>query len=233
MANFLPLKNYIFYCLDKLIVRYNLTSPFLDVGCGIGDLSSYVASKGWHGKAIDFSDIAIEKAKLNLVLFPQVEIEKKSLFDENGNFKTIFIWDVIEHIGNDDVALEKISSLLIPNGHLLISVPSNPNEWRWDDDFYGHYRRYTVKEMRTKITNAGLKPLVFWDFTYPIFWAMRRIYTRLKSAPKDIGSDEDIKTRASSALDAWDIPVISSIFDRDFFCGAYYIIYNSLVLEIN
>lgn len=216
MVNFIPLRNYMFYCLDKIIARYNLVPPFLDVGCGTGDLSSYVASKGWYGKAIDFSDIAVEKAKHNLALFPQVEIEKKSLLDEDGHFKTIFLWDVLEHIEDDDIALKKLSSLLLPNGHLLISIPSNPNEWRWDDDFYGHYRRYTTKEIRAKLVKIGLKPLVLWDATFPVFWAMRRVYTKLKSSPRNTGSDKNSKTKASSVVNAWDIPIISHFLDKHF-----------------
>ena len=176
MANFIPLKNYMFYCLDQFIAEYDLTSPFLDVGCGIGDLSAYVALKGWHGRAIDFSEVAIKRAKLNLKLFPQVEVSGASLFNENNKFKTVFLWDVIEHMEDDEAALKKISSILFPGGYLLIAVPSNPREWRWDDDFYGHYRRYTEKEIGEKIIGAGLEPVVFWDFTYPIFWN-RRINT--------------------------------------------------------
>ena len=63
MANFPPLKNYMFYCLDRLLSQYDISPPFLDVGCGVGEISRYVAAKGWHGKAIDFSNIAIEKAR--------------------------------------------------------------------------------------------------------------------------------------------------------------------------
>lgn len=215
MANFLPLKNYMFYCLDEFIARYNLVPPFLDVGCGIGDVSRYVASKGWEGKAIDFSAVAVENARHNLTMFPQVEVEKRSLLDETGAFNTIFLWDVIEHIEDDDRALAQVASLLLPNGHALISVPSNPDEWRWDDDFYGHYRRYTVEEMSARLVDVGLTPLVFWDFTYPVFWAMRRVYTRLKS-PDDANADHGVKTKASSTHNAWDIPVISYLLNGQF-----------------
>lgn len=216
MANFKPLRNYTFYCLDQFIARYDLVPPFLDIGCGTGDLSAYIASRGWHGKAIDSSEIAIKQARLNLKLFPQVAVLKESLFEESDSFKTIFLWDVIEHIEDDDTALKKVASLLLPSGYLLIVVPSNPGEWRWDDDFYGHYRRYTAEEMGNKIIKAGLKPMVFWDFTYPVFWIMRRLYTRFKSFPKaKMGEmDMETKTSISSTANAWDIPIISYILNK-------------------
>jgi len=214
MANFIPLKQYMFYCLDKFIAQYGLAPPFLDIGCGIGDLSRYLASKGWRGKAVDFSQLAVDKTSENLVPFPQVSIEKKSLFEEKGHFKTVFLWDVIEHIERDELALEKVASLLVPNGYLLVSFPSNPKEWRWDDEFYGHYRRYTAEEMKAKLIHAGLEPVVFWDFTYPLFWVMRRVYTRLKRDSGNRETEKDMKTKVSSTVNAWHIPIFSGLLNR-------------------
>jgi len=55
------------------------------------------------------------------------------------------LFDVLEHIKNDQQVLRKLSSLLVKGGFLVMAVPSNPDEWSWDDDFYGHFRRYNVK----------------------------------------------------------------------------------------
>jgi len=219
MANFIPFKKHMFNYLDRIIVRYDLASPFLDVGCGIGDLSVFLAAKGWKGKAIDSSDIAIERAEDNLRPFPEVAVKKESLYDENNNFKTIFLWDVIEHVKDDEAALKKIASLLSPGGYLLMSVPSNRKEWRWDDDFYGHYRRYSAEEISGKLVGAGLAPIILYDITYPFFWAMRRLYTRFKSSPKARASamDMEAKTSISSTVNAWDLPFISVLLNSDNF----------------
>lgn len=217
MANFIPLKNYMFYCLDKLIATHKLTYPFLDVGCGIGDSSKYLAQKGWTGSAIDSSESAIAQAKLNLKQFNSIQVTKRSLFEEVGSYQTILLWDVLEHINEDQVFLEKLSSLLAPGGHLLIAVPSNPKEWGWDDDFYGHYRRYTKKEMSEKLVKAGLSPVVFWDFTFPVFWIMRRLYILIKSPRKNSSEVKEERTDESAVVNAWDIPLISNILNKENF----------------
>lgn len=217
MANFVPLKNYMLYCLDEFIARYDLVPPFLDVGCGIGDVSRYMAAKGWDGKAIDFSDDAVTQARRNLTPFPQVVVETRDVLAERGRFNTILLWDVVEHVEDDVLALARVAMLLNPSGHVLISVPSNPGEWRWDDDFYGHYRRYTVEGMTAKLAAAGLTPLAFWDFTYPVFWAMRRAYTRLKPRPVEMGDDPVARTKASSTHNAWDVPMASRLLDGRLF----------------
>jgi SAM-dependent methyltransferase len=203
-----------FYCLDQLITSYHLEGPFLDVGCGNGDLSSYVAAKGWKGKAIDSSDMAVVSASDRLKGFPGVVVEKSLLADVQGSYRTVFLWDILEHIGDDRAALLKVSSLLSTGGHLLASVPSNPREWRWDDVLYGHYRRYTVKDITAELTTAGLETVVLWDFTYPFFWMMRRVYTKLKQAPKMEQIDRGILTGASSKVNAWDVSPLSRFLDR-------------------
>jgi len=203
-----------FYCLDELITMYHLESPFLDVGCGIGDLSDHVAAKGWKGKAIDFSGMAIASASDRLKRFPGVIVEKSSLAAVRGSYRTVFLWDVLEHIEDDEAALLKVSSLLSANAHLVVSVPSNPSEWRWDDIFYGHHRRYTAANIRAKLTKAGLEVVVLWDLTYPFFWVMRRIYTKLKRASEIDNVDKEIPTKLSCKANAWDVPFLTGFLDN-------------------
>jgi SAM-dependent methyltransferase len=216
MANFPPLKNYLLFCLDQLAARFGLSAPFLDIGCGIADISEHFALKGWSGKAIDFSDEAVKEARDNLAAYKNIEVKKESLFQTSGKFNTVFCLDVLEHIEDDTAALNKISSLLSLDGYLVLAVPSNPKEWRWDDDFYGHYRRYSPEEIRKKLTETGFEPLFFSDFTYPAFWLMRRIYTRFKSPCVDEKTDKLMRTTASPMVNAWDIPVFSAFLSRNF-----------------
>jgi hypothetical protein len=105
-----------------------------------------------------------------------------------------------------------MSHLLEPGGLLVLAVPSNPREWRWDDDFYGHWRRYTVGELEAKLGEAGLAPVDFWDFTWPAFWALRRVYTRLKRPPATI-ADKRLATEASATVNAWDLPLVARALD--------------------
>jgi len=214
MANFRPLKEHMFLCLDRFIAEHGLRGPFLEIGCGKGDVSAHLAGRhGMSGVAIDFSDAAIDAARVRLAGHPQVAVRREALAEVQGSFACILMWDVLEHIDDDRAALRAVAALLAPGGQLLLAVPSNPREWRWDDDFYGHVRRYTEADLRAKIAEAGLEPQVFWDFTFPLFWALRRVYIRVKK-PVGAAGDSLAATKASATVNAWDLPLLSAVLDR-------------------
>jgi|TARA_B100002003_G_C14084935_1_gene521892 SAM-dependent methyltransferase len=208
MANFPPLKKHIFYCIDKALDTVGIKSPFLDVGCGVGDLSEYLGQKNWYGRAIDQSNFAYIKACELLSSFSEIDICQKSIFNEHNLYKSIFLLDVLEHIKDDKRAMEKIYSLLEPCGHVVMVVPSNPKEWRWDDEFYGHYRRYSPSRIVSLLNGVHLKPIIIWDITYPFYWLMRRVYTKIKKKPEDIDNNMYVRTSMSSTVNAWEFPVL-------------------------
>jgi SAM-dependent methyltransferase len=215
MANFPPLKNHLLHCVDQLALRHPLSDPFLDVGCGGGDVSLHLARKNWRGKAIDLSGEALNRTSALLRDHPAVRVANESLLDQAGSFKTVLAMDVVEHLEDDSAALRKIASIVPDGGHLILSVPSNPREWRWDDDHFGHYRRYTEAELKEKLYAAGFAVLEMWDFTFPVFWLMRRAYTKLKAPLAGAGGDMMERTLKSSACNPWEIPVLSGLLSRD------------------
>ena len=132
---------------------------------------------------------------------------------EKGRYKTILMFDLLEHIKDDRQFLKKIYSLLLPNGHLVIAVPANPKEWRWDDEFYGHFRRYTEDELEDMLIQTGFKPIICYDYTFPVFWFLRRAYISLKNNPQE-SKDIKSRTKESGYKYTWNIPFISSILNN-------------------
>jgi len=215
MANFVPLKKYMFYCLDQMIYRHKLSSPFLDIGCGSGDLSEFLAKKGWQGKAADYSESAVAIAQNRLQPYSAVTVTGESLLSIEGSYKTIFLWDILEHLEDDQAALKKVADLLDGSGHMVIAVPSNPREWRWDDVYYGHHRRYTAETIADTLQAAGFRVVEIWDFTYPTFWLLRRLYLFFKHPPADLQHlSKEGRTSLSATRNSWDIPFLSSILNH-------------------
>ena len=65
--------------------------------------------------------------------------------------------NVLEHVEHDTEELTAMSSLLRCGGHALIFVPANMWLMSDMDRELGHFRRYTMKELRTKCEAAGFR----------------------------------------------------------------------------
>lgn len=203
MANFSPLNNYTLFLVNRVIQDYQLKPPFLDAGCGTGYVSKYLAMRGWTGKAIDLSPKALEITKKSLLTFNKVKVMREGIMTQKGKYNTILLFDVIEHIKDDEKVLEKIKHLLNPGGYLLIALTSNPKEWRWDDEFYGHYRRYSENDIKDKLRKAGLESVSFIEYTFPFFWLIRRLYTAILKPPKTNFTDKERRTSESAISFPW------------------------------
>jgi hypothetical protein len=91
-------------------------------------------------------------------------------------------------------------------GFLVISIPTNKKEWRWDDEFYGHQRRYEPEEIKNLLSQTGFAVKEFWDFTFPVFWLMRRLYTMLlRDKNLNRSQKKEELSKISTLNDAWDI----------------------------
>ncbi len=210
MANFVPFKDYILSRLDELVDRHHLTGPFLDVGCGRGDVSLHLAQRGWPGKAIDRSTTAIPIAQEALAAYPNVEVAHANLETEpDQSFNILVMLDVLEHIPDDRLALTNAARLQGPKGSIILTVPANPDrEWRWDDDFYGHVRRYRPAELKQLLLECGYNTVEMWDISFPFFWVLRRGFTWVKRPPTLEGTAME-RTEDSSGANAWDMGWIS------------------------
>jgi SAM-dependent methyltransferase len=227
MANFIPFKAYILRILDEFIKMYDINGPFLDGGCGKGDVALHLAKKGWQGTAIDNSLKAVEVSKELLHPFPQVTVNHASIQDDQERkFGLILLLDVIEHILDDTAVISAAAKMGNPGTYLMITVPSNPErEWRWDDDFYGHLRRYKPKEMHSLLEKYGYKIVEMWDISFPFFWLLRRGFTELKQPP-DIEDKHLHRTEKSPFINAWEMGRISDFLSNPYFWKPVFMVQN-------
>ena len=111
---------------DDIIMRSE--KPVLDLGCGGGNDTLYLLSKGKHVVACDQSETAIENIRRN---FPEV---KEAIcfnmldgfpFDDEA-FEVIIADLCLHYFGSEDTkaVLGEIRRVLVPGGHLILRVNS-------------------------------------------------------------------------------------------------------------
>lgn len=142
----------------KKFIPY-LKGDILEVGFGIGNFTKELTRFG-NVFAIDIDKEHIKdttellegKAKVGLG-----DIEKGKYFFNERIFDSVVCINVLEHIQDDDKALNNIYSLLKNEGYLILLVPAHKFLFGEIDKSIGHFRRYNKKSLITILKNKGFK----------------------------------------------------------------------------
>jgi ubiquinone/menaquinone biosynthesis C-methylase UbiE len=75
----------------------------------------------------------------------------------SNSLDCIVAGDVLQSCPDDVVVLREMRRVLKEGGHLCLTVPAYSFLWGEDDEARGHQRRYTINELRRKMTTCGLQ----------------------------------------------------------------------------
>jgi SAM-dependent methyltransferase len=125
----------------------------LDVGCGTGANLQMLSQFG-RAEGVDVSSEALEFCRARgLVKVKQGAAE--TLPYEDSSFDLVTALDVVEHLDDDLSGLREMRRVLRPDGRALLFVPAFMFLWGVQDDISHHRRRYTLRELKQKVTDAG------------------------------------------------------------------------------
>lgn len=142
-------------CLTKVINRYP-PKILLDIGGGNGQFSKHVQSMNVETILLEPGTSGAYNALKNGVQ----HVINGSLQDaafKNSSVDTISILDVLEHIEGDEQFLKEIHRILEVDGKLILTVPAYQFLYSDFDKEVGHYRRYTLKNLKQKLKNTGFE----------------------------------------------------------------------------
>jgi SAM-dependent methyltransferase len=93
-------------------------------------------------------------------------------------FEVIGLFDVLEHLSDDQRILADLWTLLAPGGTLLLTVPAHAVLWSYFDEAAHHCRRYAPAELHQKLRAAGYEVEYLTQYMAPLFplvWLGRRL----------------------------------------------------------
>jgi SAM-dependent methyltransferase len=164
------------------------TRKILEVGCGTGGNLAMLSGFG-ELKAFEMDSVALTLAGKKDI--SGVTLSLGCCPDRipygNEKFDLICIFDVLEHIGQDEETLAILKNYLSPGGRILISVPAYPWLNGSHDQFLQHRRRYTATSLKKVINKAGFKiqkMSYFNFFLFPIA-LIDRLSSRIFNMKKD------------------------------------------------
>jgi hypothetical protein len=140
----------------------------------------------------------IAEARQCMLADLSIETESPALAPDS-----ILYVNVLEHIEDDEGELRAAYSCLASGGRVLIFVPANPWLMGSIDRQFGHFRRYTMKDLSSKCSAAGftLRATAHFDLLGIFPWWLR--YCLLKS--------ERMEPAAVRLYDRWVVPVSRTI----------------------
>lgn len=133
-------------------------AEILEVGSGTGANLSLLARFG-RVTGLEMEPRAIELARRSLGSRDDIRLLQgrcpEDLDRLGQRFDLVCLFDVLEHIDQDRLALERLKSLLEPGGRLLLTVPAYQWMWGPHDEHFHHRRRYAKAQLLDACEGAG------------------------------------------------------------------------------
>jgi len=134
----------------------------LDLGCGAGHLANMLYDRKFKNYiGIDFSNVAIQKAKICAPTYTFIEADLRNIdYSVYKDFKIISV-ETFEHLENDIKIIKKLPK----NNYIIFSVPNYlcDNHYRVYDNpkFIKNYYKDVLNIIRIKSFNISEQNIIF------------------------------------------------------------------------
>ena len=171
------------------LIRPYLKGDILEVGTGIGNFTQMLADYG-EVTTIDVDVQYINKVKQeygNRIKVGRGDIEIGDYFFNKINFDSIVCLNVLEHIKDDRKAIKNMYELLNKGGYLILLVPANKFLFSDFDKNLGHYRRYSIKEIKSVLEESefGIRNLRYINWWAAIGWFVFMKILKVNKMPEN------------------------------------------------
>jgi SAM-dependent methyltransferase len=174
---------------------------FLEVGCGTGFVLSEIERsfpqlRLWGG---EIHPAGLKCASPRLTNAKLMQMDARKIPFEN-EIDVIGAFDVLEHVDDDELVLAQINKALHKGGGIILTVPQHPFLWSSWDVTSCHRRRYTRKELVTKLDRAGFKVVRITSFFFFIFPLMMLSRIKMSLGPAEKKSNLEAAFSISPVL---------------------------------
>ena len=168
-------------------------SRILDLGCSGGELLKELLDDGYPSAS--GIDLSFEAVALCRAAGLRVDRMDAQLLDfPNATFDVLIASDVLEHIQDDQQALQEWGRVLKPGGLLMVFVPAYMFLWTEHDEANMHYRRYRRMELARLLRANGflVERSSYWNTLLFPPVAVIRLWRRWCSGKSDSGDKGDL-----------------------------------------
>lgn len=142
----------------------------LEIGAGMGNLTRCLSHRAARYVATDIDAEHLARLRNRLRHRPKLETAVLDLANAEdfepfrNSMDTVICLNVLEHLEDDLACLRNIHSALVPGGRAIVLVPEGQNLFGQVDVVLGHRRRYSLEQLRDRMTEAGFSLERILDF---------------------------------------------------------------------
>lgn len=170
------------HCILEAINRFPNRGPVLDIGSGNGYQAGYLQKKGIEMICLEPTPVGAFHAKQRGVTTVINSTFSDCEFND-GSVENFSMFDVLEHIENDRAFLNSLYQALTPDGKLYLTVPAYQFLWSNHDEHVGHFRRYSMSNLRKLLRSEGFEILYdtyFFSYLPPLTLLIRTLPSLVK-----------------------------------------------------
>ncbi len=149
-----------------------------EFGCGHGLLQRQIEDK--YGRDVMGFDLNEFALKLNVSRRSAVCCYDISQKDPTlqGRFDLVHLFDVLEHIADEDQFLSSLLYHLAPGGRLVVNVPAGQWAYSAYDRADGHVRRYSIQSLRdvARRNNLAITNWTYWGLPLLPLVVLRKVW---------------------------------------------------------
>jgi SAM-dependent methyltransferase len=151
----------------------------LELGCGQGGFGARLAAVAdYTGVEPDESSWLVAHERITPLGGTILHGDHRKVA-EGAGFDLVCAFEVLEHLGDDEATLAEWVLLARPGGHVLLSVPADPERFGPSDRLVGHYRRYTEEQLARVMADAGCVDIRMRRYGWPAGYALEAVHNRV------------------------------------------------------
>jgi ubiquinone/menaquinone biosynthesis C-methylase UbiE len=201
--------------------KQHLGQRVIETGCGTGNFTRHLANRELV-VSLDVVEECIECARARFGNHPNMQFRLLDVQDpEFLRLKavepdTIVCMNVLEHVRDDRLALERMWQVLVPGGRAIFLLPAFEALYGPIDRNLGHFRRYSKNGWRTLAESVGFRVTELRYFNLIGFfgwWTNAHVFRRQELSEWQIALFDRVGVPVLSRLEKWIAPPVGqSIF---------------------
>lgn len=140
--------------IKRELIRNSLRGKrLLEIGCGRGIVVDFLRQSDFDCYGVELAPVD-PLSKITQYIYSGMDftnLDQKFI----DSIEVILLFDVIEHLANEQDFLNRIRKIFPKVKYLIMTVPARMELWSNYDTFNGHLRRYDLQSLKQSVENCS------------------------------------------------------------------------------